>query len=115
MNPRIQRFVVGSGDADKFDVLEGCRLNDKPLARTEAYRLARSRALSAAAAAAAVPAPKPKPVLPQACSGEESKRRMEAANAKPFDLGLLASDPWNSRGGSSGFSWNGSLVSGRKP
>jgi hypothetical protein len=36
MNPRIQRFVVGSGDADKFDVLEGRRLNREPLSRAEA-------------------------------------------------------------------------------
>jgi hypothetical protein len=62
-NPRIQRFVVGSDVADKFDVLEGRRLNDKPLSRAEAYRLA----------------------------------------------------GWSSPAGSSGFSWNGQLVSGTKP
>jgi hypothetical protein len=39
-NAMVERFVVGSGDADKFDVLVGRRLNDRPLTRTEAYRLA---------------------------------------------------------------------------
>jgi hypothetical protein len=65
-NPRIQRFVVGSDVADKFDVLEGRRLNDKPLSRAEAYGLAGQKA-------------------------------------------------WQGHGGSSGFSWNGGLASGRKP
>jgi hypothetical protein len=36
----IERFVVRTGDADRFDVLEGTRMNGKPLTRTEAYRLA---------------------------------------------------------------------------
>jgi hypothetical protein len=42
-----QRFVVRPDVADWYDVLEGRQLNDKPLSRTEAYRLASSRALLA--------------------------------------------------------------------
>ena len=46
----VERFVVSSGAADRFDVLEGTRLNSEPLGRAEAYRLAGSLALSASAA-----------------------------------------------------------------
>jgi hypothetical protein len=45
-----QRFVVGSGEIGKFDVITGYKLNDRPLSRAEAYRLAGSGALSASAA-----------------------------------------------------------------
>jgi hypothetical protein len=62
------------------------------------------------AAALAPLDPPPKPVPPQACSGEESKRRMAECNAKPFDLGLLATAPWHGLGGSAGFSWNGQPI-----
>jgi hypothetical protein len=40
-----QRFVVSSGDGDMFDVLIGRRLNDKPLSRIDAVRLAEGSAV----------------------------------------------------------------------
>jgi hypothetical protein len=47
------RFVVGTGIADKFDVIAADRkLNEEPLSLVDAYRLAES-------SAAAVPTPKP--------------------------------------------------------
>ena len=49
----------------------------------------------------------PKPVPPQACSGDEAKARMAAANAKPIDFAQLAAEPWQHVGGSAGFAWNG--------
>jgi hypothetical protein len=35
-----ERFVVCTGDGDRFDVIVGHRLNDRPLSRVEAYSLA---------------------------------------------------------------------------
>ena len=50
-NPCAQRFVVGTGAADKFDVIAADRkLNEEPLSLADAYRLA------AESSAAAVPA-----------------------------------------------------------
>jgi hypothetical protein len=63
-NPCAQRFVVGTGAADKFDVIAADRkLNEEPLSLADAYRLAES-------SAAAVPVPKPKPLL-----GDDHDRR----------------------------------------
>jgi hypothetical protein len=41
----VQRFVVSSGDGATFDVIVGRRLNDKPLSRVDAVRLAEGAAV----------------------------------------------------------------------
>ena len=40
-----QRFVVSSGDGATFDVIIGRRLNDRPLSRIDAVRLAEGAAV----------------------------------------------------------------------
>jgi hypothetical protein len=40
----------------------------------------------------------------------EDMRAMDAANARPIDPALLAAEPWQSKGGACGFSWNGTPV-----
>jgi hypothetical protein len=50
------------------------------------------------------------PIPPVACSGDETKRRMDAANAKPLDLTMLEAEPWAHAGGGCGFSLNGWAV-----
>jgi len=57
---------------------------------------------------------KPTPQPPVAVSGDEAKRRMAAANAKPIDVALLAPDPWSHVGGDVGFTWNGLEIRGNK-
>ena len=41
-----QRFVVCTGGGDRFDVIVGHRLNDKPLSLADANRLARRASAS---------------------------------------------------------------------
>jgi hypothetical protein len=60
----------------------------------------------------------PKPAAKPPLSREEAVARaaaktyaeMDAVNRKPIDLALLEAEPWMSKGGSCGFSWNGMPV-----
>jgi hypothetical protein len=54
-------------------------------------------------------------IPPVACSGDEAKARMAAANAKPISPACFEVERWASRGGSAGLSCNGYLLSGKKP
>jgi hypothetical protein len=45
----------------------------------------------------------------------KANAEMDAANAKPIPAAVFEVEPWHGRGGSAGFSWNGQLLSGRKP
>lgn len=38
--PNMQRFVIGTGDG-RFNVIEGYKINEKPLSKDEAQKLAR--------------------------------------------------------------------------
>jgi hypothetical protein len=83
------RFVVCIGEG-KFAVIAGRRLNDKPLSRVEADRLAKSP-VSAAPPSAPEPASPPEPPPTQ-----------------PAPAVDLRAEPWTSRGGSAGFRIKGS-------
>jgi hypothetical protein len=45
----------------------------------------------------------------------KANAEMNAANAKPISPACFEVDPWHGAGGSAGFSWNGQLLSGKKP
>jgi hypothetical protein len=147
----MERIIVRT--AAGFDVVAGRRLNDKPLDRAAADRLAKGSPATAARASATMaakakhvshlkepddPAPPPSPpvaevhgphlppntriqfgrlvgIPPTPKSGAETKAMADRANAKPVPASLFEGHGWDRAGGSSGFSWNGNLVSGRKP
>jgi hypothetical protein len=54
------------------------------------------------------------PIPPQACSGDEAKARMERVNAAPISPACFEVERWEGRGGSTGFSCDGHLLSGSK-
>jgi hypothetical protein len=134
MTEKRERIVVRT--AQGYDVLEGCRLNDEPLTRAAADRLAhepvsatknqnapkgaiRNPAGEPTAKASKKPPAAPEPAL----SREEAMNRaaaktfaeMDAANARPIPAAAYEVDPWLGVGGSAGFSCDGNLWSGKKP
>jgi hypothetical protein len=138
MTEKRERIVVRT--AQGYDVLEGRRLNDEPLDRAAADRLAQrgvrvphsyvrneGETVSAAPStgAKAPPPSKRKPPAPPEppLSREEAMDRaaakanaeMDAANARPIPAAAFEVDPWLGVGGSAGFSVNGNLWSGKKP
>jgi hypothetical protein len=82
-----ERFIVGIGEG-KFNVIAGHKLNDEPLSRAEADRLAHE---PAKAAAKAPEAPSP------------PSKRKPAAQSQPAPAVDLRAEPWTHAGGSAGF------------
>jgi hypothetical protein len=86
------RRLFGEG---KFAVIAGRRLNDEPLTRAEADRLAKSSPAKAPRAGVEVSPPPP-------------KRKPAAASApRPAPAVDLRAEPWLSAGGSAGFTIRG--------
>jgi hypothetical protein len=125
-----ERFIV-EAEPGKFSVIEGVKLNDKPVNRVEADRLVRPlvpKAPESAKGTAPQPKPTPSPqaessLRPQAETREQAMLRraaaddeaMTAANAKPIPAAVFEVERWQQKSGSAGFSVNGYLLSGRKP
>jgi hypothetical protein len=65
-----------------------------------------------------VPKPQPQPKLTREAAMTEralaDDAAMSAANAKPFDLGLLAPEDWMHKGGNCGFKLNGFSIVRRR-
>ena len=55
------------------------------------------------------------PIPPVARSGAETKAQMDRVNNTPISPACFTVEPWHGRGGSAGLSWNGQLLSGKKP
>jgi hypothetical protein len=52
---------------------------------------------------------------PRARPGWLTKALQQCVNNTPISPACFTVDPWHGRGGSAGLSWNGQLLSGKKP
>jgi hypothetical protein len=125
-----ERFVIRT--AAGYDVVEGRLLSPAPLDRAAADRLAHEPKAAATDLGRGANAPKsganaprkPKPTPPSPPMTREEVMRlaaakanaeMDAANARPIPAAAFEVERAHQRSGSSGFSVNGVLLSGRKP
>jgi hypothetical protein len=119
------RIVIRIGE-EGYAVIAGRRLNDAPLSKVEADRLAAAEGAPAVPESAYAPAPAesappgrvygpdgqywdlPPPNSPaQAKPGWLTKQQMDAVNNKPLAAAALQLHPWGAAGGKEGFAING--------